>query len=458
VGIPVLTPEELRAVDAEAPETTEVLVERAGGAVARAAVDMLGGTYGRRVVVLAGPGNNGADGRVAARRLAARGVAVRVVESERPPEGLPACDLVIDAAYGTGFRGSWWGPDPGATPVLAVDVPSGVDGLTGVVPENTRPLPARRTVTFAALKPGLLLGEGRDLAGEVTVADIGLDVRRATAWVVTDDEVGSWLPERPSDSHKWQHAVWLVAGSPGMAGAAALSCGGALRAGAGYVRLSTPGGNPDTAAVPTEAVITPLPGEGWAGEVLDGLGRFSAGVVGPGLGRSKEAVEQVRRMVSRARVPLVVDGDAISALGADAADHVGPDTVLTPHDGEYARMAGRPPRPDRVAEARELAGRLGCTVLLKGPTSVAAGPDGRALIATAGDARLATAGTGDVLTGVIAAFLAQGVPPLEAAAAGAHVHGLAGTLGWRRGLVAGDLVELVPGALELLARPGRAAT
>ena len=161
------------AIDAAAPEPVEVLIGRAGAAVARAVVDLLGGTYGRRVVVLAGKGNNGNDGRDAARRLRRRGMRVHVLDAADLPEVLPACDLVIDAAYGTGFRGEWTPPTAPA-PVLAVDIPSGVDGLTGQMPGGA--LTAARTVTFAALKPGLLLRPGADRAGQVDVADIGLDV------------------------------------------------------------------------------------------------------------------------------------------------------------------------------------------------------------------------------------------------------------------------------------------
>jgi ADP-dependent NAD(P)H-hydrate dehydratase / NAD(P)H-hydrate epimerase len=238
--IPVLTPEEMAAVDAAAPEPVEVLIERAGAAVARAALDLLDGVYGRRVVVVAGKGNNGNDGRAAAARLRRRGVRVAVLDAATPPARIPPCDLVVDAAYGTGFRGTWEPPDPGDAPVLAVDIPSGVDGRTGQAEGLV--LAAERTVTFAALKPGLLLGEGPELAGEVHLADIGLDVSGASTALVEDADVARWLPVRPRETHKWQAAVWVVAGSPGMTGAATLAARGAQRIGAGYVRLSTPGG------------------------------------------------------------------------------------------------------------------------------------------------------------------------------------------------------------------------
>jgi NAD(P)H-hydrate epimerase len=440
--IAVLTPDEVKAVDAAAPEPVEVLVARAGAAVAAEAVDVLGGTYGRRVVVVAGKGNNGADGRVAGALLRRRGVRVEVLDAADLPEVLPASDLVIDAAYGTGFRGTWDAPSPAGAPVLAIDIVSGVSALTGEAGDST--WAAVRTVTFQAVKPGHLLGRGAELAGDVVVADIGLDVSGAPTWLVEDHDVV--LPERHREAHKWQAAVWVVAGSPGMTGAAHLATRAAQRAGAGYVRLSVPGGEPGGGA-PTEAVQTPLAPSGWAREVLGGLDRFRAAVVGPGLGRGSD--DDVRALVAGAAVPLVVDGDGLTALGERPT--VPASVVLTPHDGEHERLTGSAPGPDRLAAARALAASSGATVLLKGSTTVVAEPGGRVLLAATGDARLASAGTGDVLSGIVGALLASGVPPFEAAAWGAHLHGLAGQAGPARGLVAGDLVERLP---EVLAAVG----
>ena len=453
--IPIVTPAEMGAIDAAAPEPVEVLIGRAGGAVARAAVRMLGGTYGRRVVIVEGKGNNGNDGREAARRLRARGV--RVVELDvaalRPGAPLPACDLVIDAAYGTGFRGSFEPPTvPPGTAVLAVDIPSGIDGLTGAA--SGRVLRADRTVTFAALKPGLLLGAGAAACGAIEVADIGLDASEAAAHLVTAGDVAGWLPPRERDTHKWKSAVWVVAGSPGMGGAAALACGGAQRAGAGYVRVSTPGGGgPSAGQIGTEVVHVDLHLQGWAAQVLAGLGRFRSVLVGNGMGTADETAHQIRALVAGSTIPTVVDADGLTALGASASG-LSPATVLTPHDGEYERLAGAPPGPDRLAAARDLSRRSGAVVLLKGAATVVAHPDGRALVTTTGDARLATAGTGDVLAGVIAALCARGVDPFRAAAAGGFLHGLAADLGWRDGLVAGDVIALLPVAVERLAGSG----
>jgi len=456
VVIPVVTPDEMGAIDAAAPEPEHVLVARAGAAVVRAAVRMLGGTYGRRVIVVAGKGNNGADGRVAAERLRSRGVRVDVLEADRLPDLLDPCDLVIDAAYGTGMRGTYVAPTTSiGTPVLAVDIPSGVDGFTGAVADGSHVLPADRTVTFAAYKPGLLLGAGAELAGEVEVADIGLVTDTARAHLVTDADVHDWLPAPAFDTNKWRTAVWVVAGSPGMDGAAALVAAGAQRAGAGYVRLSMPSGDgsslPYAPHVPVEVVRRPLAATGWWADVRGDLDRFGALVVGNGLGLADGMAHDVRSIVAASTVPTVVDADALTLLGTDAARVVGPHVVVTPHDGEFARLAGGPPGADRIAAARDLAADLGCTVLLKGPCTVVAAPDGQVLLVATGDARLATAGTGDVLAGVIGALCARGLDPWLAAAAAAHLHGRAGALGWRTGGVASDLPALLPVAVSSLA-------
>lgn len=446
---PVLTAGEMKAVDAAALAEVGIdeLVGRAGAAVARRALEMLGGSYGRRVVVVAGRGHNGDDGRVAARRLAARGVQVRVLDAARPGT-LPACDLVIDAAYGTGFRGEYAAPPPppGAA-VLAVDIPSGVHADTGAAgPGAVR---AAETVTFGALKPGLLLPPGRDHAGVVTVEPIGLPIGAARCHEVLDGDIAA-LARRGREAHKWQTACYVAAGSPGMTGAAALCARAAARAGAGMIRLGSPGAAPGSVAF-LEAVARPLPAEGWADAVLADLDRCHALVVGPGLGRTPATAAAVRRLVAVAAVPMVLDADGLNALGgvdacAELRTRRAP-LVLTPHDGEFARLAGAPPGADRIAAVRDLARRAAAVVLLKGSTTVVADPSGDVLVSTSGSARLATAGTGDVLAGVIGAFLARGTEPARAAALGALVHGRAAALGRAEGLVAGDLPELVADVL-----------
>jgi hydroxyethylthiazole kinase-like uncharacterized protein yjeF len=442
--IPILTPDEMAAVDAAAPEPVDVLIERAGAAVAHRALRLLGGGYGRRVVVLAGHGNNGADGRAAARRLRRRGVRVEEIDAKAAPDRLPPADLVIDAAYGTGFRGEHLAPDPGGAPVLAVDIPSGIDGRTGE--EHGRALPAAQTVTFAALKPGLVLEPGRSRAGAIAVADIGLDVGEPSAALVEQGDVAAWLPTRPATAHKWSASVLVLAGSPGMTGAGHLAAAAAQRAGAGMVRLGSPGVHDDPGR-PTEAVGLDLPAAGWAEAALDAAPRFQALVIGPGLGTAATTQSAIVSVLAAADLPCVVDGDGLSALGTDAGRVLSArsaPTVLTPHDGEHERLAGARPGADRLAAARDLAATTQAVVLLKGPTTVVAAPDGTVRVVTGGDARLATAGTGDVLSGIIGALLARGIAPLKAAAAGAWLHAAAGATGPGAGLVASDLVDRLP--------------
>jgi len=452
---PVLTVADMQAVDATAATTTPLdeLVARAGTAVARAALDLLGGAYGRRVVVVAGRGNNGGDGRVAARVLAARGARVRVVapgDTDRIGFDGLRVDLVVDAAFGTGFRGRYDAPEvaPGI-PVLAVDIPSGVAGDSGAA--VGRVLAADRTVTFVAPKPGLLQGDGARLAGDVRVVDIGLPVGEYRIALVEDADVARMLPGRDPGGNKWAAAVLVVAGSPGMTGAAGLCADAAYRAGSGMVRLGVPGAALDDLPS-TEAVGVGLAADDWAGPAVEVAGRCRAVVVGPGLGRADGTGAQVRHLVAGSPAPVVVDADGLTVLGRVDREPPGSEApvVLTPHDGEYAHLLGEAPGPDRVAAARRLAAAAGAVVLLKGPTTAVADPAGRVLLARTGTPALATAGTGDVLSGVIAAFLARGVPPLEAAALGAHVHGRAGSLGHRGGLVAGDLPALVARVLDAL--------
>ncbi|MGH9130193.1 MAG: bifunctional ADP-dependent NAD(P)H-hydrate dehydratase/NAD(P)H-hydrate epimerase [Acidimicrobiales bacterium] len=502
---PILSVAEMRDVDAAAIARVgiETLVARAGSALAWAVRRRMGGTYGRRVVVVAGAGHNGDDARVAAAWLARWGARVVVVSAAgrggRPPQ-IPPCELVIDAAYGTGFHGDYIAPvvPPGAL-VVAVDIPTGVDGDGGEACGDA--VRADATVTFVALKPGLLVGEGRARSGEVEVAGIGLDASGARAHLVTDADLAS-LPERPAETHKWASALFVAAGSAGMLGAASLCSRAAMRAGAGMVRLGIPGMAPEGLPV-GEVVASALPAQGWAAEVLGELRRCKALVIGPGLGRSEATADAVRALVVASPVPILLDADALAvvgsaaelgelvrsrgaarplageaggslpgeafgvlpgeafgslageaggwvagAAGASLAGEAAPPVLVTPHDGEFAGLAGHPPGADRFEAARWLARTSGATVLLKGPTTIVAAPDGRVLVSTSGSARLATAGTGDVLSGVIGAFLAQGVEVALAAALGAHVHGRAASRGLVCGLVAGDLVDLVAAELS----------
>jgi NAD(P)H-hydrate epimerase len=455
--IPIVTPDEMAAIDAAATEPVAALIERAGAAIARHAVALMGGVYGRTVVVVEGPGNNGNDGRVAARRLRARGARVIEIDATSAPARLPEADLVIDAAYGTGLKRAYAAPSLTGSPlVLAVDIPSGVDGATGEL--RGTPLPADVTVTFAALKPGLLFHPGRARCGEITVAEIGLDVTRARAQLVEAADVAHAVPRRDPQTHKWRRATWVVGGSPGMTGAPQLAAMGAARAGAGYVRLSVPGAHDPAGLQPIEAVQIPL------GPELDldpaEVARVQSMVIGPGLGRSEAITSATCRCVASVDTALVVDGDALVALGARAGDVVRArtrPTVLTPHDGEYHALMGHDPGPDRVEATRALARHTHAVALLKGPTTVIAGPDGAAFVVLGGDARLATAGTGDVLSGIIGALLAQSVAPLAAAAVGAFLHGAAAIECPPFGMVAGDLARALPGVVSRLLDDGTGA-
>ena len=441
--IPVVTPARMAEIDAAASEPVEVLIERAGAAVARAAVEMMGGRYGRRVVVLAGPGNNGADGRVAARRLRRSGVRVDVFCAVEAPETLPAADLYVDAAFGTGLSRPYALPGRGRpdAPVLAVDIPSGLDGMLGAVlggPVWT----AQRTVTFGALKPGLLLGEGPVHCGETTVAEIGLQVTEAdrdACALLTDRDIVA-LPAGRGSTHKWHAAALVVAGSPGMGGAASLLCEAALRSGARMVHLSTPGSV--AAALPVEVVRSEPP---LAAEAR----RFAVCAVGPGLGTDEQAARRLVAALSL-ELPTVIDADGLRllhdpAVAAVVAQRREADvaTVLTPHDGEFEALMSARPGDDRIAAARTAAATLGAVVLLKGGPTVVADPDGRARLVSSGNARLATAGSGDVLTGMIAGRIAAfgAVRLIDRVAEAAHLHGAAAHKIAGARLLAGDLLD-----------------
>ncbi|MDQ1467486.1 MAG: ADP-dependent NAD(P)H-hydrate dehydratase / NAD(P)H-hydrate epimerase, partial [Actinomycetota bacterium] len=439
-----------------------------------------------RVVVVCGKGNNGADGRVAARVLRSRGVGVDELAIESGFDvselrrALARADLLIDAMYGTGFHGRLDGAaetvvdelDATKVRVLAIDIPSGVDGTTGAVAGVA--VRADETICFAAYKPGLLFEPGREHAGRVRVVDIGIDV--STDGPVAADhshlavvEVGDLLlPERGADSHKWSSGCLVVGGSGGMVGAPMLASQAALRCGAGMVVCAVPGVAAAATVSGQELVARALPAtplgafaEDAADEVLKEVDRYRALVVGPGVGRDHSAQVAARRIVAEANVPIVVDADALNAIAVDPAAlrvrHAAglPLAVLTPHAGEYERLAGKPVGPDRVEAARELARRLNAVVLLKGPSTVIAGPDGDAVVNVTGGPALATAGTGDVLSGMIAAFLARGVGTFAAAATGAYVHGRAATAAASTpDIVASDLVLALPRTLQVL-RTGR---
>jgi NAD(P)H-hydrate epimerase len=443
----------MRYIDARSGVDVAVLIRRAGYAVAQTALQMLGGSYGKHVIVLAGKGNNGEDGRVASDFLRARGVKVSVFSSSELPTQLPECDLVIDAVYGTGLRSDFVAPTTNA-PVLAVDIPSGIDATTGEC--RGAPLRANETITFGGLKPGIVLQPGRTYAGQITIVSLdlpvhlGVQVDEKTINVVTRNDVEQWVPPRAPTTHKWKSGVRAIAGSKTMMGAAQLSCAAAYRAGAGIVHLSSIGDTPEIIS-PLEVVYRSVSENHWANQCLSDIERFASALIGPGMGRGDELVEEVFQFVSRCPVPLVIDGDGLQILAssrdgqrrnmANFFAQRTAETVLTPHDGEFSALTGERPSADRIADTRKAAAALQAVVLLKGSTTVVAEPGGDVFCITNGDARLATAGSGDVLTGVIAALLAVGLDAFHAAAAGAFIHGNALERLPQCGVVASDIVR-----------------
>ena len=486
IGTPVVTPAEMAAIDHTAiaelqrehncshQQALELLIDRAGEATAAWARHMLGSCYGKVVLVLAGRGNNGRDGHSAAKRLKLWGAKVVLLDAEASPGQAAACaaslqrsglDLLVDAAYGTGLSRPYSVPEGMAELAdqcltLAVDIPTGVNGITGEVQGEA--LPAETTITFGALKPGLLLGAGQQLCGELALADIGLDPSSAQIRLLGPDDLASLLPKRSAQAHKWQAALWLVGGSPGMTGALSLAARAAYRAGAGYVRVSTPGqpgqaAAPAPADLPLEAVAAELPEENWAEAIQSELtqsAKFHSLVVGPGLAPTQSVARNLTALLAwfaqqdpaggQLRT-LVLDGGALQAWGSQSCSvqAQAPRVILTPHDQEFEYLSGRRPGADRIAAARELAQASQTIVLLKGAATVVAHPDGRVLLSCAGDERLATAGTGDVLAGIIGALAAQGLEPFLAAGLGAELQGQASQLGPTQGLTAGDLAALV---------------
>src|SRR5258708_3826413 len=351
-----------RTISAGTPEA--VLVERAGRAVARHALRLLGGTYGRRVVVICGRGNNGADGAVAARHLAARGVGgdefvlTGGVAEPALRRALGRCDLAIDAMFGTGFHGALEGDAAivaralaeAGLPTLAIDIPSGVDGTTGEVRGDA--VRAQETVCFAALKPGLLFEPGRAHAGRVHVVDVGVDVGKPQLHVVDVSDL--YLPKRAFVGHKWSAGVLIVGGSTGMAGASTLAGRAAARCGAGMVVCGVPGADAAARAGGSELVTRALPATpdgsldaDAADEVLADIERFRAVAIGPGLGRDARTQIAVRRLVAGCPVPIVVDADPLNALAAEPQILSGrrpaglAPPILTPHAREYAPPAGQ---------------------------------------------------------------------------------------------------------------------
>ena len=489
------------------------LMQRAAAGLASVSAGLVGKVPGARVVVLAGSGDNGGDALYAGARLAGRGAAVLAVtagsrvheaglaalraaggrqagpEDPAVPAALGAADLILDGLLGIGGRGALREPQASLAGlaarspavVVAVDLPSGVDADTGVV--EGAAIEAGVTVTFGTLKPGLLIDPGARHAGVVELIDIGLGpyLGAPDAIAMQARDVGARLPRPPEDSDKYRRGVvGIVAGSERFTGAAALAVGGAIRGGAGMVRLVSAA--PAVAVVRLlwpESVITVTGQDIPAGEDVRAAGRVQAWVVGPGMGTDDEAAERLAAVLA-SDVPVLVDADGLTLLAArkELLARDAP-TLLTPHAGELGRLLGADPadvESRRLEHARKAAASLGATVLLKGSTTVIAAPDGRSAasqggagaggreaaraepagaeagragaeagrgtasqsdggqdeqpvwVNLTGTSWLATAGTGDVLSGLAGSLLAQGLEVGEAAAAAAYLHGLAARL------------------------------
>lgn len=469
------------------------LMERAGAGVARA-VERL--APDGPVAVVCGKGNNGGDGLVAARLLREAGRTVLVLCTAAPGQlagdaaenlarlpgeapkqsssstlgDLDGASAVVDALLGTGFRGSAHGAVAesiaaiavAGAPVVSVDVPSGVDASTGVVSGDA--VHASVTVTFHAAKPGLWIHPGKGHAGEVRAIEIGIPrgaPQRADIGLI-DDAIARELPRRGARSTKFTSGHVLVAGgSRDLTGAPRMAAEASARAGAGYVTACVPaslrghllGGLLEvmTRGLPDDdGSLTPAA----AAVVLDALERGGALVLGPGLGREPGALAFARELAGAAPVAAVIDADALNAHAgrlADLAARTAP-TVLTPHAGELGRLLERDSdevERARLEHARTAAEQARAIVVLKGDDTLVAVPDGRVAVSRGGSPALATAGTGDVLSGVIAALLAQGVEPFTAACAGVWLHARAGREAARRqgsaeGVIATDVIAALP--------------
>jgi ADP-dependent NAD(P)H-hydrate dehydratase / NAD(P)H-hydrate epimerase len=482
--LPLYTAQEMRSADAGAIETLgipgAVLMERAGVA---AAAEILSAAAPGTAAVVCGGGNNGGDGFVVARHLHAAGwdvecllaadpanlptdaranhdVAVRMGVPMREGvrrQRLQRADVIVDALLGTGFHGR---PRPEAARVIAamaglpgivaLDVPSGVDASTGTVAGDA--VRADVTVCFHGRKLGTAIEPGRSHSGRVVAADIGIPPQAdvETAAVLADGLEAAH--KRPSDTKYTAGAVLVVGGARGFTGAPLMTSLAALRAGAGIAWVATP---PDAARIVEarvpEVMVRPLP------EALELRERAGAVAVGPGLGRTPEAVELARELGIGHAGPTVIDADGLFAFNADLHALAARTTpaVLTPHEGEMGRLLGEDSdwvRANRLEAVRRAAARSGCVVLLKGPDTLVSDPGGRLCVSHAGTSGLATAGSGDVLTGVVAALLARTGDPWLATCAAAEAHGRAGRIASERigpsGIIATDVIAALPEALR----------
>ena len=442
---PLYTAAEMRAAEKRYPgypESAPQLMERAGAAVAREALRVF--PDAQRFAVVCGSGSNGGDGRIAARLLREEGRdAVETTAVEQ-------ADVIVDALFGTGFHGA---PRPEAAtlierinaagaPVVAVDIPSGVDASTGEV--SGEAVRASLTVTFHGRKVGLAVAPGLFHTGDVVVMDIGLEPLETEHRLVTP-AILSLVPRKRIDDTKYSAgSVLIVGGAPGMTGAVCLAAEAAFRADAGYVTVAVP----EASLRPVEVRLLEPVKQTWD-DMREAAERARAVAIGPGLGRDGEAMALRDELLAELQLSLVLDADALHEL--EPGDW-GPRAVLTPHAGELGRLLGEEsPWVDahRLEAVRRAVERFGCACLLKGAGTIVAAPGEETLVCAPGPPSLATAGTGDVLTGIVAAFLAKGLEPRFAAAAAAIAHALAAErIAYPAGMVASDLIAELPAVLS----------
>jgi hydroxyethylthiazole kinase-like uncharacterized protein yjeF len=470
------------------------LMSRAAAGLASVCAGLLGQVYGSRVAILAGSGDNGGDALYAGARLASRGAAVTAIAaSERVHEGgaaalrgaggrlasgdaanddaeavLGRADLIMDGLLGIGGRGGLREPaarlagltqagrDDGAI-VVAVDLPSGVDADTGEVAGPA--IRADVTVTFGTWKPGLLIDPGASYAGSVQLIDIGLGPSLGPPAVssLQAADVAEILPRPGAESDKYRRGVLgIVAGSNQYTGAAVLATGSAIHGGAGMVRLLSAEAAVAAARQHWPEALMNVADPSQPAESVKAAGRVQAWAAGPGMGTGDEAAGLLAAVLAT-DVPVLVDADGITILAQhrELLQRSAP-TLITPHSGELARLTGADRdsiEAQRLKHATAAAAELGITVLLKGSTTVIAQPDGAVLVNSTGSAWLATAGSGDVLSGLTGALLAQGIEPHLAAAVGAYLHGIAGRLAASDAPIgASDLITALPSAIRTVTR------
>ncbi|HKW86049.1 MAG TPA: NAD(P)H-hydrate dehydratase [Nitrospiraceae bacterium] len=515
----IVTAAQMQALDRRAITEAHIpsltLMDHAGTSVVAAMEQTFGSLAGKTVAVLCGKGHNGGDGFVVARLLTRKRARVQVLLMTRVADlagdaktmyrrfvstggasAVHACpssaklqtllgtsDLIVDALLGTGLSAPITGPyrtaidciNGAGRPVTAVDLPSGIHADTGMVLGAA--VRASLTVTFALPKLGLYVGSGIDHAGTVRIADIGIPSSYADAVdsrisLITGNETRGLLPARLPSGHKGTYGhVGIIAGSVGKTGAAALAARAALRVGAGLVTIATPASVNDTLeAKLLEAMTVPMPETNertlaWSG--LDLLVTFtkarSAVAIGPGLTTHPETVELIHALITRLEKPSVLDADALNALAGRPAllAECKVPLILTPHPGEMARLEEQATpqsvNADRIGTASGFAQQRGVILILKGARTVVAHPNGQVAICPTGNPGMATAGTGDALTGIIVGLLAQGLNAWDAARAGTYLHGLAGDLAaaslGSAGMIAGDLIERIPHALTQTVHP-----